>query len=83
MYYKDLDLVQKAERLRGQGFIVFVGGSVHCPEDGCESSVPLDDPEVEGTYYAHAKDCPRRKQIDTVVDTQRMKNDGKVHQPKL
>jgi len=61
MYYKDIELIEKAERLRKQGFIVFVGGSVHCPEETCKNSIPLDDTEVETNYYAHDKACPRWK----------------------
>jgi len=64
-YYKDLELVKKAERLRKQGFFVHVGGSVHCPEENCNSSIPLDDHEVESNYYVHGAACPRRKQVKT------------------
>lgn len=54
-YYKDLDLVKRAERLRNRGYHVFVGGSVHCPEN-C-GSIPLDDPEVEQNFYIHQQGC--------------------------
>ena len=60
-YYKDLELLNKAERLRRQGFLVRVGGSVHCPEVNCNGSIPLDDDKVENNYYVHVETCPRRR----------------------
>jgi len=62
-FYKDLALIEKAERMRKQGFSTDVAGSVHCLDCG-KIGWPLDDPEVEARFVRHKQEECEQWQVN-------------------